>query len=231
MKNIVIIGGNSGISLAVLSNLLKTEHRVFAFSRHAPEITHPHLQHFVFDATKDVLNLENLPDVLHGFAYFPGSIPLLPFERTTDSSYQQAIDLHFLGMTRILRALLPLLKKEKSSVVLMSTVATQVGLPFHSVIAPVKSMIEGFMRSMAAEYAPKIRFNAIAPSLTDTPLAQTILRSPAMREQSEKRHPLGMIASPEDIASIASYLLSEEARFITGQVFVIDGGLSTLKSN
>jgi NAD(P)-dependent dehydrogenase (short-subunit alcohol dehydrogenase family) len=102
-------------------------------------------------------------------------------------------------------------------------------MPYHTSIASAKGAIEGLVRSLAAEYAPSIRFNAIAPSLTETNLSETLLNTEAKRESSANRHPLKRIGQPEDIASAACFLLSTEASWITGQVLAVDGGMSSLR--
>ena len=126
---------------------------------------------------------------------------------------------------------LPRLKKsENASIVLFSTVAVQTGLPFHTQVSASKGAIEGLARSLAAEYAPAIRVNCIAPSLTDTPLAASLLNTDQKKEVNALRHPLKRIGTTADIANMAAFLLSEKAGWITGQILHVDGGMSSLKS-
>jgi len=126
---------------------------------------------------------------------------------------------------------LPRLKKsENASIVLFSTVAVQTGFNFHSQVAVSKGAIEGLSRSLAAEFAPKIRVNAIAPSLTDTGLASKLLSSEEKKQANAERHPLKKIGTPKDIAEMAVFLLSEKANWITGQILHVDGGMSSIKN-
>jgi NAD(P)-dependent dehydrogenase (short-subunit alcohol dehydrogenase family) len=126
---------------------------------------------------------------------------------------------------------LPRLKiSENASIVLFSTVAVQTGLPFHTQVAASKGALEGLTKALAAEYAPKIRVNCIAPSLTDTPLAASLLNNEQKKEANTLRHPLKRIGTTEDIANMAAFLLSKKASWITGQILHVDGGMSSLKS-
>jgi NAD(P)-dependent dehydrogenase (short-subunit alcohol dehydrogenase family) len=159
------------------------------------------------------------------------TINLKPFHRISIEDFQKEMDVNFFGAVRVLQACLKGLKKSNvASVVLFSTVAVQTGMGFHAGVASAKGAIEGLTRSLAAEWAPsKIRVNAIAPSLTDTPLAASLLATPDKKESSDKRHPLGRVGTPEDIAKAALYLLSEDSSWMTGQIIHIDGGMSSLK--
>jgi NAD(P)-dependent dehydrogenase (short-subunit alcohol dehydrogenase family) len=121
--------------------------------------------------------------------------------------------------------------KNGAAIVLFSTVAVQTGLPFHASIASAKGAVEGLTRSLAAELAPKIRVNAVAPSLTDTPLAAQLLSSDDKRSASAKRHPLKRIGTPEDIANTALFLLEDSSAWMTGQIIGVDGGLGTVLVN
>jgi NAD(P)-dependent dehydrogenase (short-subunit alcohol dehydrogenase family) len=171
------------------------------------------------------------PDVIHGLAYLPGTIQLKPFHRTTEMDFMADFKVNVLGFVRVLQAFLPALKKSgNSSVLAFSTVAANTGLGFHSSISASKGGLQALCLSLAAELAPSgIRVNCIAPSITDTPLASALLNTPEKREASGRRHPLGRVGSPEDMASAAAFLLGEESGWITGQCFGIDGGFSRLK--
>jgi NAD(P)-dependent dehydrogenase (short-subunit alcohol dehydrogenase family) len=118
---------------------------------------------------------------------------------------------------------------ENAAILLFSTVAVQIGLPYHTQVASSKGAIEGLTKSLAAEYAPKIRVNCIAPSLTDTPLAAGLLSNEQKREANAQRHPLKRVGTAEDMANLAEFLLSEKSSWITGQIMHVDGGISTLK--
>ncbi|SDD09379.1 NAD(P)-dependent dehydrogenase, short-chain alcohol dehydrogenase family [Algoriphagus faecimaris] len=223
-KNIVIIGGNSGIGKAVVEQLEAQGARLFLYSKSGDGTTE-------LDTASDFDEIPNLPDTIDGLVYLPGTINLKPFHRISIADFQQELDINFLGAVRVLQACMKALKKSTSpSVVLYSTVAVQTGMGFHAGIAAAKGAIEGLTRSLAAEWAPaKIRVNAIAPSLTDTPLASTLLSTEDKKEASNKRHPLGRIGSPEDIANATVFLLSESSSWMTGQIIHLDGGMSNLK--
>ncbi len=223
-KNIVIIGGNSGIGKAVAADLSSKGFNLFLYSKSGEGTT-------ALDVSLDFDVIPNLPEVIDGLVYCPGTINLKPFHRISISDFQKEMDINFYGAVRVLQACLKGLKKsDSSSVVLFSTVAVQTGMGFHAGIASAKGAIEGLSRSLAAEWAPnKIRVNAIAPSLTDTPLASNLLSTPEKKESSDKRHPLGRVGTPADIAKAASYLLSEDSSWMTGQILHLDGGMSSLK--
>lgn len=227
MKQFLVVGGTSGIGLAVTQALVRQGHGVHVWARNFTEIEGA--QMIVNDAMGD-LDLSLLPDLLDGFVYCPGSINLKPFHRLTAEDFAQDWQINFMGAVNSLQAVLPRLKKaEQASVVLFSTVAVGLGMPFHASIASAKGAVEGLTKSLAAEWAPKIRVNAIAPSLTQTPLAQKLLSNEEKIEAAAKRHPLQKIGSPEDIAAMAIFLLGDDSRWITGQVMHVDGGLSSLK--
>lgn len=223
-KNIVIVGGNSGIGQATAQNLKEQGANLFLYSR-SGEGTE------VLDTSKDFEAMPNLPEVIDGVVYCPGTINLKPFHRISIADFQQELEVNFLGAVRVLQACMKGLKKsDQASVVLYSTVAVQTGMGFHSGISSAKGAIEGLTRSLAAEWAPShIRVNAIAPSLTDTPLASALLSTEEKKEASGKRHPLGRIGTPEDIAASTVFLLSPQSSWMTGQILHLDGGMSSLK--
>lgn len=162
--------------------------------------------------------------------YCPGTINLKSFSRIGPEEFIADYRLQLVGAVKVIQACLPKLKNAaSSSVVLFSTVAVQTGFPFHSLVASSKGAVEGFTKALAAEFAPKIRVNCIAPSITDTPLAKNLLSSEEKKEASAQRHPLKRIGKPEDLAVLAEFLLSEKSSWITGQVLHIDGGISSLK--
>lgn len=227
----LIVGASSGIGQAVATLIQSEGGTLFTAGRRQPEgIQSTHLS---WDATKtDEMDVSQLPDTLHGLVYAPGTIRLAPFGRLTLEHYQEDFALNVLGAIAILKSVMPALIQSKSaSVVLFSTVAAQTGFGLHSSVSVSKSAVEGLTKSLAAEYAPYgIRFNAVAPSLTNTPLAQSAgLVAPNRIEAAGKRHPLGRVGMPEDIASMVAFLLSEQAGWVTGQILGVDGGMSTLK--
>ncbi|MCU0354049.1 MAG: SDR family oxidoreductase [Cytophagales bacterium] len=228
-KNILIVGGTSGIGLALQQNLRQRGANVWVASRREPADGTPHIP---LDVTAPADGwAAALPDTLHGVAYCPGSINLKPFARLSEDDFNRDWQVNVMGAVRVLQAAVPALKKAQgASVVVFSTVAARTGLNFHASIAAAKGALEGLALSLAAEYAgSRIRFNAVAPSLTDTPLAGNLLSSPEKREASDKRHPLGRVGTAAELASLAAFLLSDQAGWITGQVLHADGGLSSLR--
>lgn len=224
-KHIVLIGGSTGIGLK-LAEFLKDDHSVTIISRTNPELDG--VTHHQSDITKD--ELPDLEKPIDGFVYLPGSINLKPFKMLRAENFKDDFEINFLGAVKAIKKYEENLKEsESASVVMFSTVAVQQGLSFHASISAAKGAVEGFIRSMAAEYAPKIRFNAISPSVVDTPLAKNLLRNEKQKNRSEERHPLKRIGKPEDIAQAAKYLLSDESSWVTGQILHIDGGLSSIK--
>lgn len=227
-KNFLIIGGSSGIGLALAKQLIAGGHRVTITSRTPTSLAGANA--IVFDALKDELPISSLGDKLHGVAYCPGSINLKPFHRLTDQDFLEDFQLNVLGGIKAVRAALPLLKNSgDASIVFFSTVAVGQGMSFHASVAASKGAVEGLTRSLAAELAPKIRVNAIAPSLTNTPLASKLLASEDKLKASNERHPLKRVGESNDIASMARFLLTEEGSWISGQVIGVDGGLSALR--
>lgn len=223
-KNIVVIGGNSGIGKAVAAELEKQGSKLFLYSKSGAGTT-------ALDISSDFSEIPGLPEIIDGVVYCPGTIHLKPFHRISIDDFKNEMEINFFGAVRVLQACMKGLKKSDSpSVVLYSTVAVQTGMGFHAGISSAKGAIEGLTRSLAAEWAPsKIRINAIAPSLTETPLASALLSTPEKKEASDKRHPLGRIGTPEDIASATLFLLSSQSSWMTGQILHIDGGMSNLK--
>lgn len=223
-KNIVIIGGNSGIGLKVKEICEDQGAKVFSYSR-SGDAGH------TLDVTSEFTSIEGLPDQIDGLVYCPGTINLKPFHRFSIADFQADYEVNLLGAVKVLQACMKALKKSPSaSVVLYSTVAVKTGLGFHASISAAKGAVEGLAKSLASEWANnKIRVNVIAPSLTDTPLANALLGTDDKKEASNKRHPLGRYGQATDIAEATVFLLSDGASWMTGQVLNIDGGMSTLK--
>jgi len=231
MKNILLIGGSYGIGLA-LAKELQFENKVFIASRTNENIADLHVTHIPFDATTDTLDTSVLPEVIDGLVYCPGSINLRPFKGLKPESFETDLQINFISLVKVIQTVLPnLTASNQSSIVLFSSVAASMGMPFHTSVAAAKGAIEGFAKALAAEYAPKIRVNVIAPSLTDTPLADKFLNNEVKREKSAERHPLKRVGTAEDMAQMASFLLSEKSSWISGQIFHVDGGMSTLLTN
>lgn len=231
MKNIIIIGCGSGIGLATAKEL-QNSHRVLGISKSkTSELESLNIQFFEKNILQDQLDDISFPDVIDGLVYAPGSINLKPFNRLSEEDFRNDFEINVIGAVKIIQKLLPNLKKsESASIVLFSSVAAKTGMPFHASISSSKAAIEGLTKSLAAELAAqKIRVNAIAPSLTDTKLAASLLSSEERREASAKRHPLQKIGNAEEIAKMVVFLLSESGNWITGQVIGIDGGIGSLK--
>ncbi len=231
-KNIFVVGGSSGIGLEIVKKLTGNQNEIFVGSRTSESLAdYPEVHHLRLDVTDDLPDLEGLPDMLHGLIYCPGSIVLKPFQRLASADFQRDFEINLLGAVKLIQGCLKRLKKSPTgaSVILFSTVAVKVGMPFHASVACAKGAVEGLMKSLAAEFAPRIRVNAIAPSLTDTPLAESLLSTEDIRKASADRHPLKRVGAPQEIAGLAKYLLSDGGSWITGQVFHVDGGMSSIR--
>ena len=230
-KNILIIGGSSGIGRALV-DILSPQHNIHVASRTNESLANAAVTHLTHDVLNDQLNVDNLPEQLDGFVYCPGSINLRPFRGLKPATFQDDFNLNVVGAVKSLQAVLPLLQKsEQASIVFYSTVAVSTGMPFHASVAAAKGALEGLTRSLAAEYAPKLRVNCIAPSITDTPLAEKFLNNDAKVEKAEERHPLKKVGTAKNIAQMTAFLLGEESQWMTGQILHVDGGIGDLKTN
>ncbi|MDC7993705.1 SDR family NAD(P)-dependent oxidoreductase [Altibacter sp. HG106] len=226
-KNILLIGGSYGIGHSI-ATLLQDDHNIYIASRSNENIPDK-CTHLKFDVSKDAIDELELPETIDGFVYCPGSIQLKPFKMMSSESFETDMKINFTGLVKSVHALLPKLKKsEQASLVFFSTVAVKVGMPFHTSVAAAKGAIEGFAKALAAEYAPSFRVNVIAPSLTDTPLAEKLLSNDDKKEKMAKRHPLNRVGTDKDIATMAAFLLGDQSSWMTGQVLGVDGGMSTL---
>jgi NAD(P)-dependent dehydrogenase (short-subunit alcohol dehydrogenase family) len=228
MKNYLIIGASTGIGQAIAQQLA-TEHAVYG-TYNKNKIEDSKIQYHSINVLDETLDFSFLPDVIDGIAYCPGSINLKPFARISPTDFMNDYALQTVGAVKVIQAILPKLKASAApSIILFSTVAVQSGFNFHSLVASSKGAIEGLTKSLAAELAPKIRINCIAPSITDTPLAAGLLNSEEKKEANAQRHPLKKIGTPQDIANIAVFLLSDKSSWITGQVIHVDGGMGAIK--
>lgn len=227
-KNILLIGGSHGIGRELI-DLLIDKHNLYVVSREAEDLKNLDLKHFKFDVLHDDLKDLELPERLDAFVYFPGSINLKPFKLLKPKDFEEEMQLNFFSLVKSLQAVLPNLKKsEQASLVFYSSIAAQKGMPFHTSVAAAKAAIEGFAKSLAAEYAPSFRVNVIAPSLIDTPLAEKLLSNEKKVETMKERHPLKRVGTAADIAQLTAFLLEDQSSWITGQVLGVDGGLSQL---
>jgi len=232
-RNVFVVGGSSGIGLA-LAKMLHADghHDVYVGSRTNETLADtPGIHHLKLDVKDNTLDLEALPEVLHGLVYCPGTIVLKPFQRVTIDDFLDDLSVNLLGAVKVIQGGLARLTKspEGASIVLFSTVAVKTGMAFHASVASAKGAVEGLTRSLAAEFAPRIRVNAIAPSLTETPLARNLLSTEEKRRASAERHPLKKIGSAENIARLAAHLLSDAGSWTTGQIIHVDGGMSALR--
>lgn len=226
-RNVLVVGGSKGIGHALLDSIADT-HNCTNLSRTRPEGINGDFIHHDFD----VLGEEELPDfdAIDALVYCPGSITLKPISTLKESDFRSDFEINVLGAFRVVKKYFRILKKSAyGNIVLFSTVAVKQGMPFHSSIASAKAGVEALAKSLAAELAPHVRVNCVAPSITDTPLASGILRSDKQRENLAQRHPLKKILKPEDVASLTRYLISDEASGITGQIIQVDAGIGSLK--
>lgn len=228
MLHYLIIGGSSGIGQQLATQLADAGHSVIAtYNTHPPVTTHPQISYHPLNVLEESFALDFLPEALDGLVYCPGTINLRPFERIKPADFEADYKLQVIGAIKVMQLVLPRLKQSgNASIVLFSTVAVQSGLPFHSQVAASKGAIEGLTKALAAEYAPKVRVNCIAPSLTNTPLAASLLNTEQKLEANALRHPMKRIGTPEDIANMAAFLLSDKSSWITGQIMHVDGGMS-----
>ncbi|PWJ40187.1 SDR family NAD(P)-dependent oxidoreductase [Sediminitomix flava] len=226
MSKILIVGGSKGIGHSLLQKCLDEKYECVNISRSAPQISHQNLTNHSLDITKD-----ELPDIegISSIVYCPGTINLKPISSLSEEDFLNDFQINVLGAVKVIKKYFRKLKKaENASITLFSTVAATQGMSFHSSIATSKAGLEGLARSLAAELAPDVRVNCIAPTLTDTELAAGILKNDEAVEKSKQRHPLKKILEAEDLSEMALYLISKKSRAITGQTFLIDAGLSSI---
>lgn len=226
MKTIVVIGGSKGIGKEIVNTML-AHHKVINISRTAPEILHANLVHFNCDILTD-----ELPDLEHvdSLVYCPGSINLKPISRLSLDDFRSDFEINVLGAVKSVQKYLPQLKQGNNpSILLFSTVASKLGMPFHASVATSKSAIEGLIKSLGAELAPVIRVNGIAPTVTNTDLASKLLRNDKMIENITQRHPLKRFLNPKEVAETAAFLLSNRAAAFSGQIFEMDCGIVSFK--
>lgn len=231
MKQYVIIGGSSGIGRALAETLAEEGHKVFAtFNSTENFEAIPNVSYHPMNVLDASLDFGFLPDTIDGIVYCPGAINLKPFKRLSPESFVEDFQLQVVGAVKVVQALTDSLKNsEHPSIVFFSTVAVSMGFTFHTQVSTSKGAIEGLTKALAAELAPKIRVNCIAPSLTDTPLASKLLSSDDKKEANAQRHPLKKIGAAQDIANMAAFLLSEKSSWMSGQILHVDGGMSSLR--
>jgi NAD(P)-dependent dehydrogenase (short-subunit alcohol dehydrogenase family) len=226
MKTILIVGGSRGIGNALLKTLSKT-HKIINISRTSPEQLNENTKHYSLDVLED-----DLPEIdsLDGIVYCPGSINLKPIKRLKIEDFKTDFNINVIGAVKVIQKYQEVLKKGiNPSIVLFSTVASKLGMPFHASVSASKSAVEGLTKSLGAEFAPTIRVNAIAPTVTDTDLASKLLRNDKMIENMKERHPLKKFLSPDEVAAMAEFLISDKALSISGQIFKMDCGIVSFK--
>lgn len=223
MKKILVIGGSKGIGKAVIAEMKSTNQMINISRTVAEDVTEQYICDVLTDELPKIDNLD-------GLIYCPGSINLKPIGRLSIDDFKEDFDINVLGAVKVIKHYTKALKSGKDpSVVLFSTVAVKMGMPFHASISVAKAGVEALTRSLAAEFATQIRFNAIAPTITETDLSEKLLRSDLLKEKMKNRHPMKQYLQPEDVAEMAGFLLSEKSSKISGQVFELDCGITSFK--
>lgn len=226
MKKILVIGGSKGIGKAIVASLIE-KNNIINLSRTLPSLAHENLTHYNCDILTDELPQLDAVDAL---IYCPGSINLKPISRLKLEDFRADFEINVVGAVKAIQHYLPLLKRGTTpSILLFSTVASKLGMPFHASVAAAKSGVEGLVKSLGAELAPTIRVNAIAPTVTDTDLASKLLRNERMIDSITERHPLKKFLNPTEVADMAAFLTSDSASSISGQIFQMDCGIVSFK--
>ena len=232
----VILGATGSIGSSLAKKLIESGDQVHLVGRDETSVSSLANELNSSYTTCDVLE-ENFSDKIlsdlgetpvNGLAFCVGSIDLKPLKLTKRSDFMQSFNLNLISATEVIKALADNLKKNKGSVVLFSTVAIKQGFPNHAIVASAKGAVEGLTVSLAAEFAPNIRVNCIAPSLTNSKISNFLLKNEKMAESIAKMHPLKRIGEGGDSASVAKFLLTDESSWITGQIFGVDGGRSSV---
>jgi|TARA_B110000908_G_scaffold32962_1_gene39379 NAD(P)-dependent dehydrogenase (short-subunit alcohol dehydrogenase family) len=226
MNKILIIGGSKGIGRQIINELI-SDNEIINYSRTVPELSHANLTHFTIDVLKD--DLPEIKDV-STIIYCPGSINLKPIGRFSLDEFREDFEINVIGSIKVIQKYISNLKRAtNASILLFSTVATKLGMPYHSSVAVSKSAVDGLVKTLGAELAPGIRVNAIAPTITNTDLASKLLRNEKAIDSMVERHPLKKILDPKDVAKMAKFLISEDASAISGQTFNLDAGIVSFK--
>jgi len=236
MQKYLIFGATGSVGSSLAKQLSEVKKEIHLIGRNDEELkklsSELKCDYTAIDILSDDINesLKNkFNDIdLAGIAYCIGSIDLKPLNRTNKEDFLKCLELNFFPIVEIIKTFQDNLKKNKGSIVLFSTVAVQRGFTNHSIIASVKGAIEGLTVSLAAEFAPNIKVNCIAPSLTNSKIAEPILKNKILAEGIAKAHPMKRVGEGKDTAAMAKFLLTEENSWITGQIIGVDGGRSTL---
>jgi len=235
LENVLIIGGSHGITFEITRQLLSAGINVTAMSRtpgqleELPAEQKDHLTHVVFDVIKDEIPNDAIPSSLDGFVFGPGSINLGGVRNVKSDRLMADLELNVVAAVRCFQAAMPALRAESTgSAVFFSTVAVNHGVAMHSYIAAAKGALQALAKTWAAELAPAVRVNCVAPALTETPLSKNLLSTDEKRSAMAEKYPLGRVGQPTDIAAAAIYLLSPQSNWVTGQVLPVDGGMSSV---
>ena len=215
MKKIIIIGSNSDISKAVVfENSSKYEFIQLSSSNSSFNI----LDKSTFPIQEDI----------DGLVYFPGTINLKPFSNLNENDFQKDYEINVLGLINSLQFYQKSFN-QNSSIVTISSIAASFGMPFHTSISMCKASVEALTKSLAAEWAPKIRLNCVAPSLISTKMSERLVNSDIKKEKISQKHPLKNIGQTSDISNVISFLLSDKSKWMIGQIIRVDGGLSNIR--
>ena len=226
----LIIGATGSIGSSLAELLEKSGNDIHLVGRNHDEVKKLSDQLDCSFTVTDVLEsgfvdkIKNDVNEIKGIAYCVGSIDLKPFRMVSEEDFNKCMKLNFYPAVEVIKSYQDSLKKNKGSIVLFSTVAAQRGFTNHTIIASVKAALEGLTVSLAAEFAPNIRVNCIAPSLTNSKIAEPMLKNKVLAEGIAKAHPLKRLGEGKDSASLAKFLLSDESSWITGQIIAVDGG-------
>jgi 3-oxoacyl-[acyl-carrier protein] reductase len=229
MKTYLFAGASSAIAQETAALLKAKGNRVIGLS------TKSEIQGYDEWYTLEKYDFEAFPNIdipIDGLVYFPGTINLKPFHRFKREEFVSDFLINSLGAVAFTQKYLNNLKMATApSIVFISSVAVAIGLPFHSSIAMAKGAIEGLSKALAAEFAPTIRVNCVAPSLVNTPLGEKFVSTPEKMEAMQKRNPMHRVGESLDVANAIAFLLGNESNWVSGQIFAIDGGMSTIKNN
>ena len=235
-KKILIFGGTGAIGFSIAKKMNEEDYSPVIISRNKEDLINKAEIIGCEYETCDVLDSDQIEkvskkynDEVVGLAYCVGSINLKPLKMSKDDDFIDSFKINTLGAINVIKSNLASLTKNNGSILLFSTVAVQQGFANHSIVSSAKGAIEGLTHSLAAEFAPKVRVNCIAPSLTDSKMSQKMLSNETIRKAIENMHPIPKIGAGQDFADFSSFLLSKKNNWITGQIFHIDGGRSTLR--
>ena len=235
-KKILIFGGTGAIGFSIAKKMNEDGYSPVIISRNKEDLISKAGNIGCDYETCDILDSDQIEklskkynDEVIGLAYCVGSINLKPIRMSKDDDFIDSFKINTLGAINVIKSNLPSLTKNNGSILLFSTVAVQQGFANHSIVSSAKGAIEGLTHSLAAEFAPKIRVNCIAPSLTNSKMSQKIVSNENIRKAIENMHPIPKIGQGEDFGDLSYFLLSQKNSWITGQIFHIDGGRSTLR--